>query len=110
MKLKPAEKLWLTQYRAELERQFPGQVEALSIYGSKARGEGNSESDLDVLLIVKDSASLLRSKMRWVGYLLAADGRAVPSILAYAREEWDKRARSGSPFRKAVDRDAVRVL
>jgi len=110
MKLKTSEKRWLKDFRAELERQFPGQVEELSIYGSKARGEGNSESDLDVLLIVRDKASSLKSKMRRVGYLLAADGKAVPSILAYTREEWDRRARRGSLFRKSVDRDAVRVL
>jgi predicted nucleotidyltransferase len=110
MKLESSEKRWLKDYRAELERQFPGQVEGLSIYGSKARGEGNAESDLDVLLIVKDKATRMKSKMRQVGYLLAADGNAVPSILAYTRQEWDRRARRGSPFRTAVDRDAVSVL
>ena len=110
MKLKSSEKRWLKDFRTELERRFPGQVEGLSIYGSKARGEGDTDSDLDVLLIVKDKASRLKSKMRGVGYLLAADGKAVPSILAYTQEEWDKRARRGSPFRMAVDRDAVRVL
>jgi hypothetical protein len=35
---------------------------------------------------------------------------AVPSILAYSKEEWESRKRSGSPFRKAVERDAVKVL
>ena len=34
----------------------------------------------------------------------------VPSILAYTQVEWDRRKHSGSPFRQAVERDAVSVL
>lgn len=110
MKLKSSEKRWLKEYISELKRQYPEDVRRLSIYGSKARGEGHSGSDLDVLLIVSDKASRLKSKMRRIGYLLAADGRAVPSILAYTQKEWDGRANRRSPFRHSVDRDAVRVL
>lgn len=38
------------------------------------------------------------------------EGRSPPSILAYTQEEWESRRRSGSSFRKAVERDAVRVV
>jgi hypothetical protein len=34
----------------------------------------------------------------------------VPSILAYTEAEWEQRKASGSPLRKAVERDAVTVL
>jgi hypothetical protein len=34
----------------------------------------------------------------------------LPSILAYTQEEWESRKRSGSTFRKAVERDAVRLV
>ena len=110
MKLEPSEKRWLKEFRRELARQFPGQIERLSVYGSKARGDSHQDSDLDVLLIVKDTASRLKTRMRRVGYLLAAEGRAVPSILAFTHQEWTQRGHRGSPFRKAVERDEVRVL
>ena len=80
------------------------------IYGSKARGRAHAESDLDVLLVVKDKAGGLKRELRWIGYLLAAKTDILPSILAYTQEEWESRKRSGSTFRKAVERDAVRVL
>ncbi|MBD0306567.1 MAG: nucleotidyltransferase domain-containing protein [Nitrospiraceae bacterium] len=80
------------------------------IYGSKARGDDTSESDLDVLLIVKNNASDLKRELRWIGYMLAATSDAVPSILAYTEAEWERRKESRSPFRLAVERDAVPVL
>jgi hypothetical protein len=42
--------------------------------------------------------------------LLAAKTDALPSILAYTQEEWESRKRSGSSFRQAVERDAVRFF
>ena len=41
--------------------------------------------------------------------MLAATSDVLPSIIAYTQDEWESRKRSGSSFRKAVDRDGVRV-
>jgi hypothetical protein len=63
-----------------------------------------------VLLVVRDGASGRKRALRRIGYGLAAATDVVPSILAYTRGEWEQRKRSGSPFRRAVERDGVRVL
>ena len=110
MKLSKNEKVWLDKYRCELKRRFPGLVERLLVYGSKARGDAGPDSDLDLLLIVKDQAARRKLQLRWIGYMLAADTDVVPSILAYTTDEWERRRQSRSPFRRAVERDAVRVL
>jgi len=80
------------------------------IYGSKARGDSHPDSDLDVLLIVRNEADALRRPLRRLGYDLAVAFNTVPSILAYTQQEWERRKQSGSPFREAVERDAVSVL
>jgi hypothetical protein len=49
-------------------------------------------------------------QLRRIGYELAATSDAVPSILAYTQEEWETRRENGSPFQRAVERDAVPVL
>lgn len=104
------EQAWLDSYRAALDKEHTGAVHEILIYGSKARGQAHAESDLDVLLIVKDNAGGLKRELRWIGYLLAAKTDVLPSILAYTQDEWESRKRSGSTFRKAVERDAVRVV
>jgi len=80
------------------------------IYGSKARGQAHAESDLDVLLIVKNEARRLKRELRRIGYMLAATSDVLPSILAYTEEEWESRRRNRSAFRQAVERNAVRVI
>jgi predicted nucleotidyltransferase len=110
LQLTTEEKAWLDAYREALEKKHPAAVQEMLIYGSKARGQAHAESDLDVLLIVKNEARAHKRELRWIGYMLAAKTDVLPSILAYTQEEWDSRKRSGSSFRKAVERDAVRVV
>lgn len=110
LQLTDAEQAWLDAYRKALNKKHPGVVKEMLIYGSKARGQARLDSDLDVLLIVKDNAGTKKRELRRIGYLLAAKTEVLPSILAYTLEEWESRKRSGSSFRKAVERDAMRVL
>ena len=110
MRLTPDEQAWLDAYRHELVERYLGSIAHMVIYGSKARGNSHADSDLDVLLVVHDEAEVLKRPLRRLGYDLAVAFNVVPSILAYTQAEWDRRKHSGSPFRQAVERDAVSVL
>lgn len=110
MRLTPDEQTWLDVYRHDLVERYPGTIHHMVLYGSKARGDSHPDSDLDVLLIVRNEAGALRRALRRLGYDLAVAFNTVPSILVYTQEEWERRKHSGSPFREAVERDAVSVL
>jgi predicted nucleotidyltransferase len=110
LKLTSDEQAWLDAYREALNKQHPGIVQEMLIYGSKARGQAHAESDVDIILIVKNDAKALKRELRRIGYLLAAKTEVLPSILAYTQDEWESRRQSGSSFRRAVERDAVRVV
>ena len=56
--------------------------------GSKARGDAHPESDIDLMLIVRNQAEDLKRVLRRLGYDLAATSWAVPSILARTEAEW----------------------
>lgn len=109
LQLTAEEQTWLDAYRDALNKKHPGTIQEMLIYGSKARGQAHAESDVNVILIVKNEAGPRKRELRRIGYLLAAKTEVLPSILAYTQEEWESRKRSGSSFRKAVERDAVRV-
>lgn len=108
--LDAAEQAWLDAYRLELQTRHPGVVERLIIYGSKARGDARADSDLDVLLVVRNDASDLKRPLRRIGYDLAATSCAVPSIMACTQAEWDRLKDLRSPFRESVERDGESVL
>ena len=110
LKLTTDETTWLAEYRRALSEHHPGAVVRMLVYGSKARGESHPDSDVDVLLNVKNDADSLKRPLRDIGYELAATSDAVPSILAYTEDEWRERNEKGYPFQRAVERDAVPVL
>ena len=101
---------WLDAYRRSLGQHHPGSVERMIVYGSKARGDAHADSDVDILIIVRNDAVHLKRILRGVGYELAATSDAVPSILAYTQAEWHDRRARGYPFQLAVERDGVSVL
>jgi predicted nucleotidyltransferase len=51
--LSPAEQACLGALKGSLRRRFGERLEALRLFGSRARGEGHPESDLDVLVAVR---------------------------------------------------------
>ena len=104
------ESAWLDAYRRSLRQRHPGSVARMIVYGSKARGDAHADSDVDVLIIVRNDAAYLKRVLRGVGYELAATSDAVPSILAYTQAEWRDRKARGYPFQLAVERDGVSVL
>ena len=53
MKLTREEKHWLEDYRQALAQQFPGLVEQVVIFGSKARETATADSDLDILVVIR---------------------------------------------------------
>lgn len=108
--LDAAEQAWLDAYRIELRTRHPGVVRHLVIYGSKARGDAHEDSDLDMLIVVRNDASDLKRPLRRIGYDLAATSCAVPSIMACTQAEWDRLKDLRSPYRESVERDGVSVL
>ena len=108
--LHPEEQIWLDEYRKALRERHPGTVLRMVIYGSKARGDARDDSDLDVLVVVRNEATALKRPLRRIGYDLAAASRAVPSIMAYTQAEWDRLKGLRSVYRESVERDGVAVL
>jgi predicted nucleotidyltransferase len=105
----PEEQVWLNAYRKTLAEQFPDLVDAILIFGSKARGDAGPDSDLDVLVILREGDRNRKRAVRHLGHGLAVVSEVVPSIMVYTREEWSLRRHGDSPFYRAVLRDGVRV-
>jgi predicted nucleotidyltransferase len=107
MKLTQEDHNWLEAYRQALDQQFPGMVEHIILFGSKARGTATEESNLDLLVVIRRGAWRLKDAMRRPGYLLATASDVVPSIIVLTAEEWELLQKQQTPFWLTVQQDAI---
>ena len=109
LQLTPDEQSWLEAYRQTLREHFPRLIEDIIIFGSKARGDAGPDSDVDVLIVLREGDRQTKREVRRLGHHLAVLSDAVPSIMVYTKAEWTERGQDGSPFYRAVMRDGVHV-
>src|SRR5688572_27391265 len=98
LQLTPDEQTWLEAYRQTLREHFPQQIEDIIIFGSKARGDAGPDSDVDVLIVLREGDRQTKQEVRRLGHHLAVLSDAVPSIMVYTKAEWTEREQDGSPF------------
>ena len=103
------EKEFLDAYKTALDERFPGLVEDIIIYGSKARGDSGPDSDLDILLLIREGDWRTKRRVCEPAYDLAVAVEFLPSVMVYTVAEWAKRRESGSGYQRAVERDGVSV-
>ncbi len=109
MTLTPEEEQWLKDYQQLLVQRFPGLVERIVIFGSKARETATADSDLDILLVIRGGGWQLKDQVTEPGYELSVGTNVVPSIMVYTQEEWEQYQRDEAPFWQTVTRDGVVV-
>jgi len=80
-----------------IERYKP---EKIILFGSASRGKSGLDSDVDLLIIKKDTPLYGADRIRELSRII---DRNIPvDLLIYRPEEFEKRLKMGDPFLKAV--------
>ena len=108
--LNSEEQQWLADYQLEITHKFPDAIEQITVFGSKARGDFTADSDLDIMVVIKEGDWRRKEAIARPGHLLAIGSNVVPSFVVYTQEEWEQRRKGDSPFWQAVTRDGVAVF
>jgi len=105
MKLTRLEQEVLNQFVFHLGQVCPKQIRSVILYGSKARGDSTADSDLDILLLVKDRRQIDRDKI--YDFILDAElEHSIDiSLSIYDAKEFDRMTRWQIPFAANVTRD-----
>jgi uncharacterized protein len=98
----------LQAFVSRLQQSYPRHILQVSLFGSKARGESDANSDLDVLIIVnKDDRSLRRGIVDIASDLsLEYDILLSPRVIS--EQSW--KTRQGYRLYRNIARDALPIL
>ena len=105
--LTEAEQQALAHFKTALESLLGHNLLSLRLFGSRARGEGTEESDLDVLVLVQNKNRLLCRRIveESLDIDLAYDTNLAPTILS--AQEYRQNQEYGTPFYRDIEREGV---
>jgi len=97
----------LARFKSALQSLLGDNLLSLRLFGSRARGEGTEESDLDVLVVLqkKDRAVCRRIVEESLEVDLVYDTNLAPTILS--ADEYRQNQEYGTPFYRNVERESV---
>ena len=104
------ERQWLEDFHNAMRSEYQDSVKEMVLFGSKARGDWNDDSDIDVLVIVTEPAAALKDRIIEQSARLAAGSMAVPSVLAQTEREWSRLGRAEANRHAEVERQGVRLI
>ena len=106
----PDERKWLEEFLGAIKARHAETVKDVVIYGSKARGDWNKDSDIDILLILADEHEDERESVENLAYDLSVTADALPLVTTKTEGEWKQLGEAGAAFHRSVERDGVSVL
>lgn len=101
---------WLSDFRKALQEKYADVVTAAVLFGSMARGDWDEESDIDVLVIVRNDAADSQREIRRTACDLSMESSALPSVLTRTEDEWAARAAAETQWYVDVKAQGVSIL
>ena len=79
----------------------------LRLYGSRARGDNDSESDFDILVVVPGLTKELKDTIRDIVWEKGFDNDMFISALIVNKQDWYESPLRVSPIKKSIEREGV---
>jgi len=97
----------LDAFVKRLYTRYTGRVTSVALFGSKARGDAGSDSDLDVVVVLADDDPLLRWEVRIVAARVSLEYDLLLSVRAVGRSQWEKLAHYRFPIYQAIQAEGI---
>jgi len=107
--LRPQERAALSEYLERLRVRFGDRVLRVVLYGSRARGEGDAESDLDVLVVVDGDDYQLHREIALEAFKPSLKHSALVSPQVWDRARYEQQRAWQLLFFRNLERDGIHL-
>ena len=101
------ERAALSKLKKALEERF--NLIDFRVFGSKARGEATTESDVDVMIEIEDYNPLTESAIDEMVFKLNLEYDCFISAVIFGRRELEECPLGESPLYRVIEREGIRV-
>jgi predicted nucleotidyltransferase len=105
--LSDTERTAITAYVQAIRKQHPDRIQAVALFGSKARGDDDPESDIDLLVICDSEDRQFRSDLWRKASEISLEQSVLISVRVYSQARWQKARRIGLPFTSEIIADSI---
>lgn len=107
MELLNKEKRALQKLKKELSRRY--NLYWLKLFGSKARGDSDTESDIDVVIVLNNVDWTIEKQVYEMCFYIGLDYDVLISPIIYSSEEINDGRIKATPFFMAVEKEGIAV-
>lgn len=106
-----ADRLILNELRDRILTDLPGHVRRIVLFGSRARGDFDAASDLDVLVVLDECDAATLDRVRTARYEVMWRWQFEPliSLLLLSEQEWQELSRHSAGLKVNIEREGMTV-
>lgn len=93
-----------------LYEQFPGEIVQVSLFGSKARGDSDLWSDIDILTVVKEESWALRGEISTLAARVSLEYDVLIGPRVIGKERWGRMKRDGFSLYQNIVAEGVSLI
>lgn len=99
----------IIEYTKRLKRSLGKDLLCLKLFGSKVRGDFTKDSDIDILIIVKEKSLNLRNKIYDILFEIDPYYELKISPRIFSEFEYKENERLNSPFIAKIEKEGIKL-
>ncbi len=94
----------------KLRQRFDGQVETVVLFGSRARGEAQPGSDIDIVVVVAEAGPRTRREIRYLAAEVWLEHGIYVSTRVWSLAHWQRLQQLDTLLYRNIRRDGIDLL